>query len=97
MGCDSASKKGSVATTSRTIPEPDTNGMQPAVASLISEARQSVEQAPSSAQAWGRLAEVLDAHARFRASPTGVQCRDRVVARQHQIRLQLGAHAVVLR
>ncbi len=44
------------------IPDPDTSAMQPRVAAAIREARAMVLRSPSSADAWGRLGQVCDAH-----------------------------------
>jgi tetratricopeptide (TPR) repeat protein len=43
------------------LPEPDLNGVDPAVAAAIEKELEGVRQAPRSAAAWGRLGEVLTA------------------------------------
>ena len=44
------------------IPDPDTTGMEVQVVAAISTARSNVVSNPRSAESWGRLAAVLDAH-----------------------------------
>jgi tetratricopeptide (TPR) repeat protein len=43
-------------------PNPDTEGVDPAIATAVEQARQEVLQAPQSADAWGRLGTVLVIH-----------------------------------
>jgi tetratricopeptide (TPR) repeat protein len=43
-------------------PDPDLSGVEPGVAAAIREARRVVTLEPRSAEAWGRLGEVLDVH-----------------------------------
>jgi tetratricopeptide (TPR) repeat protein len=52
-------------------PEVDTDGVDPAIAAAIDEARQAVRRAPRSAEAWGRLGTILVVH-EFR--PPGIFC-----------------------
>lgn len=44
------------------IPDPDTTGMEPRVATAISKARNAVVESPESSTAWAQFAFVLDAH-----------------------------------
>lgn len=44
------------------VPDPDTAGMEPRVAERLADARQAVLEQPRSAESWGRLGMVADAH-----------------------------------
>ncbi len=44
------------------VPDPDTSGMEPRVRQRLAEARSAVVEEPGSADAWGRLGRVADAH-----------------------------------
>ena len=44
------------------LPDPDLTGVEPRVVELLQEARRAVQQAPESAEAWGDLGALYDAH-----------------------------------
>lgn len=51
--------------TARAVPDPDLGRMEPQVARALGEARQRVLAEPASAEAWGNLASLYDAHSLF--------------------------------
>jgi tetratricopeptide (TPR) repeat protein len=58
------------------VPDPDTGSMHPAVAQLVTDARQAILDQRTSAAAWGRLGAVCDAHELYEcASPSYREAR----------------------